>query len=92
MSKEALSGWRSIDTAPDNEGEMHLRGVWVFCINQHGEKYPAYFQADCGYLNESGDFLSTDGDDFGWAAEDYDWWAPIPDETPEPPALIAEGE
>ena len=80
---EAKLKWQPIETAP--EGDPHIRGMWVFSYRKDGTRYPAYFCANVGYIDEDGDFVSTDGDDdFGWSADDYDWWAPIPLPLPKP--------
>jgi hypothetical protein len=70
--------WQPIETAPKEDGHMHLRGVWVFSA-QTGKRM--YFDVCAGYL-ECGDFLSSDGEDHGWRPEDYTHWMPLP----EPPA------
>ena len=85
--------WQPIETAPE-EGVLHLRGLWVYTLNSAGKKFPAYFQADCGVMNDDGDFVSASGDDFGWSADDYDWWMPMPQAAPPTPdalRALAEG-
>jgi len=89
----AVREWQPIETAPE-EGVLHLRGLWVYTLNSAGKKFPAYFQADCGVMNDDGDFVSASGDDFGWSADDYDWWMPMPQAAPPTPdalRALAEG-
>ena len=66
--------WQPIETAPDADGIIHVRGVWVHS-SQTGKRM--YFDARAGYL-ESGDFVCADGDDHGWRPEDYTHWHPLP--------------
>lgn len=67
--------WQPIETAPDEPGYLHMRGVWVCCVYTG---MPLYFAADVGWLTEDGEFELPSGDDTGWRAEDYDWWCPVP--------------
>jgi hypothetical protein len=67
-------GWQPIETAPNEDGFLHVRGVWVYSA-QTGRKL--YFDACAGYL-EGGDFLASDGEDHGWRPEDYSYWMPLP--------------
>jgi hypothetical protein len=66
--------WQPIETAPNEDCLVHLRGVWVYSATS---KARLYFDICAGYL-ECGDFLSADGEDHGWRPEDYTHWMPLP--------------
>lgn len=76
-----MSEWQPIETAPNEDGLLHIRGLWVFSAKN---RKPLYFDAVAGYL-ECGDFLAADGDDPGWRTEDYDHWMPLPPPPTEEP-------
>jgi hypothetical protein len=72
--------WRTdMKNAPTDT--PHLRGVWV--INARTQQ-PTYFEANSGYIDDSGEFVSFNGDEFGWHPSEYTHWSPLPD-TPAPP-------
>ena len=66
--------WQPIETAPENEGVAHIRGVWV---HNATTKKPMYFDVCPGYL-EDGGFIAIDGEDHGWRPDDYSHWMPLP--------------
>lgn len=80
--------WQPIESAPTEEGVLHLRGLWVHTLNNQGKSVPVYFQVDCGVLNENEEFVSMSGDDFGWSADDYDWWMPVTQSVPPTPTAL----
>jgi hypothetical protein len=71
---EKGDGWQLIETAPKEDGVLHVRGLWVYS-SLTGD--PIYFDACAGYL-EDGDFLKSDGEDYGWRHDDYTHWMPLP--------------
>ena len=62
-----------MENAPD---KLHIRGLWVHDSATGRRKY---WQADCGEIDDYGNFVSVDGDDFGWQPGDYTHWAPLPE-------------
>jgi hypothetical protein len=66
--------WQPIETAPTEDGVLHLRAVWVY---SHSTGKRLYFDICAGCLNE-GEFESMSGDDYGWRPEDYTHWTPLP--------------
>ena len=74
--------WQPIETAPDDDGLLHVRGVWV---HDRASGKRLYFDAVAGYL-EDGEFVTASGDHYGWRPEDYTHWMPIPP----PPADLAQ--
>jgi hypothetical protein len=79
VARAALE-WQPIDTAPQDDGVLHVRALWVYSSST---KKPLYFEACAGVVSD-GDFVSISGDDYGWRPEDYTHWMPLP----EPPAAI----
>lgn len=71
--------WKHIKTAPNEEGILHIRGLWVYS-NSTGKQL--YFDACAGYVQD-GFFVAANGDDWGWKADDFSYWIPLP----EPPKL-----
>ena len=74
-----MTQWQPIETAPDEDGVLHVRATWVHSATTSN---PLYFDVCAGYLSE-GDFVSASGDDHGWRPEDYTHWMPLP----EPPKV-----
>jgi hypothetical protein len=78
-----MNEWQPIETAPTDEGVLHVRGLWVYSVITGR---PLYFDVCAGYLEGGafrGAFVSAGGDDYGWRPEDYTHWMPLPPE-PEP--------
>lgn len=71
-----MTDWQPIKTAPNDPHVLHVRGVWVHSATT-GE--PLYFDAHAGYVDDDGDFISTDDDVFGWRADDYTHWVSLPE-------------
>ena len=78
--------WQPIETAPENEGVAHIRGVWV---HNATTKKPMYFDVCPGYL-EDGGFIAIDGEDHGWRPDDYSHWMPLPQPPGETTSAIPE--
>ena len=68
-----MTKWQPIETAPQDDGVLHVRGLWVHS-SITGKRL--YFDACAGFLSE-GDFLAADGDDHGWAPDSYEYWHPL---------------
>jgi len=78
--------WQPIETAPENEGVAHIRGVWA---HNATTKKPMYFDVCPGYL-EDGGFIAIDGEDHGWRPDDYSHWMPLPQPPGETTSAIPE--
>jgi hypothetical protein len=71
--------WQPIETAPKDDGVLHVRGLWVYSAKS-GDSL--YFDACAGYMQD-GDFVTACDDQYGWRPEDYTHWIPLP-ALPEP--------
>jgi hypothetical protein len=69
-----LQEWQPIETAPNHV--LHVRGVWV---NSAATGNRLYFEANAGYIDEGGYFITSSGDECGWMPEDFTHWMPLPE-------------
>ena len=43
-----------------------------------------YWEANSGYVNDSGDFVNYSDEEFGWSPDDYSHWCEL-EASPPPP-------
>lgn len=67
--------WLTITNAP-NDGQQHIRGLWV-TSRIDGKPDTREWRQYIGLVNDGGEFVDPEyGETFGWEADEYEAWMP----------------